>query len=268
VQSLMKRSLGSVLQLLSVAVLFVMLVPQPGMPQSPLPDVQTLCQPLEIHKGAPDEQACLKELAGAVRRDGAVLTLGLNNGKTKIMSDTKECGADTEREADCVMYRLMGHIGDRQFIVLVEPYECAYVLLVSRRTGEETPIGGWPHLSPNKKRFVVADTRDAGNCAPDYAVAIFSLARDPPRLEGQFKPEGFGPYDVDAWNGESRVQLSVVDAEGKRAITDLTLTAQGWQLKLPNGQSAPSVPSSPARPNAHASPTGLETTPAVVPLNR
>jgi hypothetical protein len=64
------------------------------------------------------------------------------------------------------------------------------VLLVNRRTGEETLLGGWPHLSPDKKRLVVADTRDAGNCTPDYAVAVFSLASDPPGLEWKFKPEG------------------------------------------------------------------------------
>jgi hypothetical protein len=218
------------LYVLSVAAVLVMLTPRPGLAESDLPDVRTLCQPLEIHDGMPDEQACLKELAGVARRDGGVLTLKLSNGKTKIISDAKEC-EDTTREASCVTYRLVGRIGDRQFIVLVLPYECPYTLLVNRRTGEETKLGGWPNLSPNKKRFVVTDPRDAGNCGPEYAVAIFSLAGGPPRLEWRFMPEGLEEYGFDAWNGENRVQLWANDANGKRAATDLKLTAQGWQLK-------------------------------------
>lgn len=66
-----------------------------------------------------------------VRRDGGVLTLKLNNGKTKVISDAKEC-EDATREAACVTYRLVGRIGDRQVLVLVTPYECPYMLLVNR----------------------------------------------------------------------------------------------------------------------------------------
>jgi hypothetical protein len=70
-------------------------------------------------------------LAGVIRRDGGVLTLKLNNGKTKVISDAKEC-EDANREAACVTYRLVGRIGDRQVLVLVTPYECPYMLLVNR----------------------------------------------------------------------------------------------------------------------------------------
>jgi hypothetical protein len=85
---------------------------------------------------------------------------------------------------------------------------------VNRRTGEETTLGGWPYLS-NKRRFAVTDSRDAGNCSPDYAVAVFSLPNDRPRLEWRYKPEGLEYYGVDAWNGENRVQLWALDANGK-----------------------------------------------------
>jgi hypothetical protein len=251
------------LYVLSVAAVVLMLRPRPGLAESDLPDVRTLCQPLEIHQGMPDEQACLKELAGVAKRDGGVLTLKLSNGKTKTISDAKEC-EDTTREAACVTYRLVGRIGERQLIVLVLPYECPYLLLVSRRTGEETILGGWPYLSPNKKHFVVTDPRDAGNCGPEYAVAIFSLASDPPRLEWRFMPEGFEQYDVDAWNGENRVQLSAFDANGKTAATDLKLTAQGWQLKRPNGELSLGGPASPAETNGPRS--APQPTNAVAPV--
>jgi hypothetical protein len=246
-----------------------MLTPLQGLAQSsPLVDVRTLCQPLEIHAGTPDEQACFKELPATVRRDGRILTLGLLNAKTKTLSDTKECD-DPDRESGCLKYRLVGHIGDRQFIVLVLPYECAYVLLVNRRTGEETTLGGWPILSPNKRRFVVVDPRDVGNCGPNDAVAMFSFAGDAPRLEWRYVPEVSERYDVDSWSGENRVRLSTSGANGKPAAADLTLTAQGWQLKGPNGQMSPGAPVGPAHSNPDSpSSRPAEATPSAVPLRR
>jgi hypothetical protein len=135
---------------LGVAAVLLMLTPRPGLAESDLPDVRTLCQPLEIHQGVPDEQARLKELAGVARRDGVVLTLKLTNGKTKTISDAREC-EDADREAACVTYRLVGRIGEGQVIVLVLPYECPYTLLVNRRTGEETKLTpqGWQLKRPN-----------------------------------------------------------------------------------------------------------------------
>jgi quinol monooxygenase YgiN len=227
----MTRDLSFARHALSLAAVVLMLSPRPGLAQSSvLVDVRTLCQPWEIHNGTPQEQACFKELPATVRREGRILTLGLLDAKTKTFSDTKECDAP-DQEAGCVKYRLVGHIGDRQFIVFVAPYECAYVLLVNRRTGAETKLGGWPILSPNKKRFVVIDPNDVGNCGPNDAIAIYSLTSDAPRLEWQFTPEGFEQFDVDAWNGENRVRLSTIGPNGKPAAADLMLTAQGWQLK-------------------------------------
>jgi hypothetical protein len=216
----------------------------------------------------PDEQACLKELAGVAKRDGGALTLKLTNGKTKTVSDAREC-QDTDREAACVRYRLVGRIGEGQLILLVDPYECPYLLLVNRQTGEETSLGGWPQLSPGGTRFVVADPRDAGNCGPEYAVAVFSLATDRPRLEWKFTPQGFESYDFGAWNGANRVQLRAVGADGKQVAADLKLTAQGWQLKRPNGELSPGTPAAPARVNARTVPNGpAEAAPSVAPSSR
>ena len=157
-----------------LAALLLMLTPRPGLAL----DVRTFCSPLEIHEGGPEEKACLEELASVAKRDGGVLTLKLNDGKTKVISDTKECD-DPNKEGSCVRHRLVGHIGDRQFIVQVQPYECGYVLLVNRRTGAEMMLGALPDLSPNKKRFVVTGSFAAGECNAEYNVAIFSMAIDP-----------------------------------------------------------------------------------------
>ena len=234
---------------LGAAALLLMLAPQPGLAQSGILDVRTLCSPLEVHEGNPDEKACLTELAAVAKRDGGVLTLKLTNGKTKVISDAKEC-ADADREASCVTYRLVGYIGDRHFIVHVMPYECSHVLLVNRRTGEEMILGGWPDLSPNKKRFAVTASGVGGECSFDNSVAIFSLTSDSPRLEWQFKSEAVDEdYDTDGWDGENRVRLRV-DVKGKTTVTDLKLTAQGWQLKRPNGELSMGVPAAPTQANA------------------
>jgi hypothetical protein len=82
----------------------------------------------------------------------------------------------------------IGHIDDRQFIVQVWPYECPYVLLVNRRTGEEMKLGDLPVLSPNRKRFVVTGSFADGECSAEYHVAIFSLAIDPSSNGGSRYP--------------------------------------------------------------------------------
>jgi hypothetical protein len=214
--------------------LLVLLAPQPALAQAVILDTRTLCGPLEVHGGNPDEKPCLNELREVARRDGSVLTLKLGNGKTKVISDSKECN-NPDKEDLCVSYRLVGYIGDRQFMVNVQPYECGSVLLVDRRTGAETMLGGWPHLSPSKKRFLVTSSSIAGECSPAYAIAVFSLVNDSPRLEWQSGPPDWEDYDYDGWDGDDRVRLRI-DGNGKHRSAYLKLTAQGWQLTQPSGK--------------------------------
>lgn len=254
-------SCGLKVLFLNIAALVLVLTPRLGLAQSGILDVRTLCSPLEVHEGSPEETPCLNELREVAKRDGGVLTLKLKNGKTKVVSDACE---DPNLEGSCVTHRLVGRIGDRQFIVHVRPYECGYVLLVNRRTGEETKLDGWPDLSPNKKRFVVTASSGAGECSPKYAVAIFSLASDPPRLEWQFTPpEDDEDYDVDGWDGESRVRLRVY-AKGKQIETDLKRNAQGWQIKRPNGEYSLGVPAQ-ANPQRSATPPTNAASPVAPP---
>ncbi|NPU09174.1 hypothetical protein HL666_00195 [Bradyrhizobium sp. 83002] len=210
------------------------LTPRPAWAGAGFYDLRTLCQPLEIHDGSPEESACLKEMAGSVRRDGRKLTLGLANGKTKVITDAKECEPEGP-EASCISYRLIGRLGDRHYMLLVTPYECPYVMLVNRRTGVETNIGSGPFLAPNGKRFVTIDPRDDGNCGIDYRIGMFATGENP-KLEWSYKPEGLEQYQVDTWIGDTRIRLQASGEIGKEVPTDLTRTAQGWQLRRPNGE--------------------------------
>lgn len=219
---------------LGIAVALPSLMPRAAIAGAGFFDVRTLCRPLEIRDGAPEESACLKEQPAIARRDGRKLTLALANGKTKVITDARECEPEGP-EAACISYRLVGHVGDRHYIVLVTPYECSYVMLVDRRTGAELNIGSGPFLSPTGKRFITIDPRDDGNCGIDYRIGMFSYG-DTPRLEWSYKPEGLEQYEVDTWIGDNRVRLQASSDTNKEAPTDLTRTAQGWQLKRPNGE--------------------------------
>jgi hypothetical protein len=240
---------------LGVAALLLAFVPRPGAAQ----DVRTLCRPLEIRNGTPQEEPCLKFgslLDSVAKRDGGALTLKLNNGKTKVISDSKECEDPTkpEYEGGCVTHALVGYVGDRQFLLHVQPWECRHPLLVSRRSGEEMELENWPNLSPSKKRFVVVTRFE--ECIVHDAIAIFSLGSDLPRLEWRFTPDNANEeYEFDEWDGDNRVRLrasvgSVVGKQ-KQMATDLKLTAQGWQIKRPNGEYSLGVPGQAQRPATH-----------------
>ncbi|QPF84872.1 hypothetical protein IC762_00585 [Bradyrhizobium genosp. L] len=229
---------------LATAIVTLALRPAPA--QMVAPRVQTFCTPLDGLEQKVDEKTCLAQFADVASRDGRALTLKLKNGKTKVLNDARQC-EDPDKEGECFTYRLEGYIEDRQFIVSVTPYECAYVLLVDRRTGKETQLGGWPELSPSKKRFAVSASFVAGECSPDYGLAIYSLSSDPPQLEWHFTQDSdYDDYIVDRWDGENRVRLKV-NANGKESTTELKLTARGWQLKLANGKFSSGVAASATR---------------------
>lgn len=228
-----KRVLYFSRSLLPVVIFLVTLLPSSGAAQVGVLDSRTFCVPMEVRSGAPVEAPCLEELKQVVKRSGHVLTLRLGNGSNKIIRDSKEC-AHPDQEASCVSYRLVGYIGDKLFIVAVQPYECSSVLLVNRQNGKETKLLGWPILSPNKKRFVVTASSVGGECNPAYAVAVFSLANDIPQLEWQSGPTAdVDDYGYDGWDGNDRVLLSETFLDGRDRgdrSAELTLTAQGWQL--------------------------------------
>jgi len=156
-----KRVLYFSRSLLPVVIFLATLLPSGGSAQVGVLDSRTFCVPMEVHSGAPVEAPCLDELKQVVKRSGHVLTLKLGNGSNKIIRDSKEC-THPDQEASCVSYRLVGYIGDKLFIVAVQPYECGSVLLVNRQNGKETKLLGWPILSPNKTRFVVTASSVGG----------------------------------------------------------------------------------------------------------
>jgi hypothetical protein len=244
----------SISGLFATAAFLVMLVPRLAQAQANLPDVQMLCLPLEITSGVPQEAPCLRNRFKSVaKRDGSVLTLRLNNGQLKVMSDAKACEGPPEVQDQCVTYRLVGNIADQHFLVDVGVWESSRELLVSRRTGAETELEDWPRLSPGKRRFVVVHSSEAETVK--NAVAIYSLASDPPKLEWSFpSPEEYELYLFDGWDGDNRVRLHVLTSGLKETDTEVKLTAKGWQLKRPNGELILGAPAAPT-PRTATAPT-------------
>jgi hypothetical protein len=87
-------------------------------------------------------------------------------------------------------------------------------------------------LSPNKTRFVVTPSTVDRECDRAYAVAVFSLINDLPRLEWQSASQtNILEYEYDGWDGDKRVFLQALDsATGKRSSAQITLTARGWEF--------------------------------------
>jgi hypothetical protein len=229
-------SFGPKVLVQGIAALLLVLAPRLVLAQTGFPDVRTLCRPVSIQGDKPVEMPCLQQLRDVTERAEGVLTLRLDNGKTKVFkSNTEACQQGPD---GCVEYRLVGYIeSDRQFVLQVLHYESGFVLMVSRRNGDVTKLEDWPHLSPNNKRFVVVAASDAGEI--DNAIAIFSAVTDPPRLLWKFPtPHEYEQYAFDGWDGEGRILLRVITMND--VATDLKLTSQGWQLRRPNGEYDPS----------------------------
>jgi hypothetical protein len=199
------------------------------------PDLRTLCRPLEVRLGSPQEGPCLSLLKDVASRTRGKLTLQASNGTAKVLSDSKECQNGSEA-AGCIENRLVGDIADQQFVVFRTGVEWEEVVLVSHRTGAETELEDWPHLSPGKKRFVVVAYSDEWDIK--RAIAIFSMASDPPTLEWSLPNPSDKKhyYEFHGWNGDDLVLLRTLADDGAELATDLTLTAQGWQLRRLDGK--------------------------------
>jgi hypothetical protein len=241
--------------LFAVAAFLVMLVPRSAQAQTGFPDARTLCYPADVQRNKPTETSCFRQFHDVAERNDDVLTLKLDNGKTKVFkSNTAACENGPD---DCVEYRLVGYIAsDRQFIVQALYYESGFVNLVSRRNGEVTELEDWPHPSPNNKRFVVIAASEAWEI--ENAVAIFSATTDPPKLLWKYPtPKEYELYAFDVWDGEGRILVRVINKDDM--TTDLKLTPQGWQLKRPNGEVSPGVSVTP--------PSATPAKPPVVPAH-
>jgi hypothetical protein len=182
------------------------------------------------------ERTCLAQLKGLASRDGDVLRLTLENGKSKTFTDQSRACQDHDAER-CLNYRVVSYYSAAKLFVLkVLAYESFGALAVSRRTGASTKLAVLPHLSPSGKRLVAAAAIEAWEV--NHEIAVHSVQNGSLSLEWSYKAQEYEMWNFVAWDGDDRIKLKVtlhtVDPGGERALVtqpaELRKTGSGWLL--------------------------------------
>jgi hypothetical protein len=192
--------------------------------------------PSEVHATHCDKEAtCLADLHGLASRTGDLLKLKLDDGKTRTFrSNPKACDDDAQ---NCNVTALVGFMPPlHMFVLRSGGYEIVRYLVVSGRDGKSFDLEAEPRLAPDGRHFVVVAADEMNGWERD--VAIYSTASFPPRLEWSYRTEKTDPYSIYSfagWDGNGRIKLRVSGAD-KETETEVTRTAEGWTLKLTNGE--------------------------------
>lgn len=177
-----------------------------------------------------EEKDCLAKLRGKVNRNGRVLTIALENRKSRKFENSKSC--ETHDEA-CESYVLEGYRPAQGiYLVTWHGFESDGVILISARTGQTEQVPNIPKFSPSGNSFA------AHGGEYDRRVTIWSVK------EGEIKQELVYDYDfaqgneawsVLGWEGEVRVRFQVSPSHTyeKDIETDAVLKEQGWILNWP-----------------------------------
>ena len=183
------------------------------------------------------ERTCLAQLRGLASRDGDVLRLTLENGKTKTFTD--ESRACQQHDAGkCLQYRLAAYYPIPKFFVIDWlAYESSRALGVSHRTGASTRLDVRPHLSPSGKRLVAVAAVEAWDY--DNDMVVHSIRNGSLALEWSYKATEYEMWKFVSWDGDDLIKLEVtlwtIDRGGNRALVtqsaELRRTSSGWLLK-------------------------------------
>lgn len=201
---------------------------------------------------------CLQRFQGLATREGDVLRLNLESGKTKTLADLNK-GCDPFK---CLAFHLAAFYPSLQsFLVEAISYECGHYELISRRSGSVVKISASaiPELSPNGKYLVSVDQSDA--CDRAYDLAIWSTNTDPPAPGLKYRAKRYENWSVAGWSGDDRIKLKVwVNDHGESYDQDVEAvrSAQGWKLvlgeRVDRGQGKPAPWPSTAAPPAYVTP--------------
>ena len=164
-----------------------------------------------------------------------MLSLRLDNGSTKTFRSSKSCEEAGER---CDLTTLIGYMPPQHMFVLRrDGYESVRYLVVSGQNGKSFELEADPHLAPDGKQFVVVAADEMNGWERD--VAIYSTSSFPPRLEWSYrtqKADEYAIYSFAGWDGNGRIKLRSNGPQNMETETGVTRTAEGWKLKLANGE--------------------------------
>ena len=186
-------------------------------------------------KADAQEAACLREFARFASRKNDLLTLRLENGRSKAYrDDAKACDAD---DAKCTYYRLVAfHSKAQVYSIRIQYYEGSGFELLSARTGNVLRLSGTPYFSPDGSRFIVIDNDYA--FGGEYDLAIGSAAKGLLSLEWQqVSKEGPLEWQLQRWIDNDRIALRVFKADTDQRCPDndcdamLVRFADSWALR-------------------------------------
>jgi hypothetical protein len=195
------------------------------------PPRPVLCKETDQHRESAD---CLERFKGLATREGDVLRLNLENGKTKDYADVND-GCDPFK---CAAYHLAALYPSLQsFLVEKIIPECAEYELMNRRSGNILKLSTAPELSPDGKYLVSIDQDEL--CERAYDLAIWSTRADPPVLELKHKSKAgrYEYWEIAGWAGDDRIKLKVWVNEADRKPpesydqdVEAVRSGKGWKL--------------------------------------
>ncbi|HIJ61296.1 MAG TPA: hypothetical protein HPQ04_01255 [Rhodospirillaceae bacterium] len=170
---------------------------------------------------------------GRVRRDGAQLTLTLNDGRKLRLADDLICGQAACPPQIARSFDFAGASPDGRFLVVEEHWdEANAALLVDGRSGAATVLLGLPKFSPDGRR-AAATVSDLEWSSP-RRLEIWSLAGASPVLDFAVaaKDEDDTVYEALSWTDTDHLLLRRGPWTGPaKSEVMLTHDEGGWHLQ-------------------------------------
>jgi hypothetical protein len=170
------------------------------------------------------EKDCLARLKGKVSRKGDVLTIKLDNGKTKKLGKT----CDIE-EPNCALFDLFGYRpAQNVYVVRWIGADGGGFSLISGKTGKEWDLSAEFYFSPSGRW--VADIGSENHTS----MRIWSLSAGEAKQEVHYET-AWDSATFLGWDGENRFRFQVIrDGKDKNPVEiDAVLKEKGWVVNWP-----------------------------------
>ena len=185
------------------------------------------------------ELICLGELGDRVSRKGNVLSLKLDDGRTRAFrSDPKACQNDDA--SHCENYYLVGfHPSSGRYLVYGTYYESSDCKMVSVRTGRATSFLDVPHFAPDGQTFFVTGV----DGTYDNWLGVGSMTTDPPALQWRNQADPNVYWKFVRWVDNDQIELSThkkgETCSDGNCDSVLKRAADGWMLDRVQPKSDP-----------------------------
>jgi hypothetical protein len=184
--------------------------------------------------------ALIGSLNGRAERQGLVLTL--HTSRTIVVLTDISCDTLPFRP-DCVHHKLVAYEPSyHMYLVENGYYEGGDYTWVNDGSGLSVRLKGFPHYSPNGRRFVIVNPAEDTSFNGIQLWRMQSEGRSKGQLEFfhpelvlEYSPEEYALYDFVAWENDESIQLRVTTWVGQELKSDLPARLfrrnPGWHLE-------------------------------------